>query len=158
RTATSEVLEVIGRSPSELRPVLDTIVKTAARLCLADHAFIWKLDGGIFRLAAINQIEADFAKYAMEHPHSPHHGTVAGRSVLERRTLHIPDVLEDPDYEWREGQKIGKYRTLLGVPLLRGGSPVGAFVLMRNAVRPFTDKQIELVTTFADQAVIAIEN
>jgi signal transduction histidine kinase len=158
QTATSEVLNVISRSPTGLQPVLDTIVKTAAHLCQAEHSFIWKLDDGIFRLAAINNVEAAFAKFAREHPHRPNPGTVSGRSILERRAVHIPDVLEDPGYDWLEGQKIGSYRTLLGVPLLRQEVPIGAFVLMRNTVRPFTDKQIELVQNFADQAVIAIEN
>jgi two-component system NtrC family sensor kinase len=99
-----------------------------------------------------------FAKFAREHPHRPNPGTVSGRSVLERRTVHIPDVLDDSGYEWLEGQKIGGYRTLLGVPLLRQDVPIGAFVLMRNAARPFTDQQIKVVTAFADQAVIAIQN
>jgi GAF domain-containing protein len=156
--AASEVLNVISQSPSELQAVLDKIVEIAAHLCQADYSFIWKLDGGIFHLAAINKVEADFAKFAREHPHSPNRGTVAGRSALEGRTVHIPDVLEDPGYDWREGQKIGNYRTLLGVPLLREGVPLGAFVLMRSTVRPFTEKQIELVSNFAKQAVIAIEN
>jgi GAF domain-containing protein len=158
QTAASEVLNVISQSPSELQAVLDRIVEIAAHLCQADYSFIWKLDGGIFHLAAINKVEADFAKFAREHPHSPNRGTVAGRSVLEGRTVHIPDVLEDPGYDWREGQKIGNFRTLLGVPLLREGVPLGAFVLMRSTVRPFTEKQIELVSNFAKQAVIAIEN
>jgi two-component system, NtrC family, sensor kinase len=158
QTAASEVLNVISQSASELQPVLDKIVEIAAHLCQADYSFIWKLDRGIFHLAAINKVEADFAKFAREHPHSPNRGTVAGRSVLERRTVHIPDVLQDPGYDWREGQKISNYRTLLGVPLLREGVPLGAFVLMRSTVRPFTEKQIELVSNFANQAVIAIEN
>jgi signal transduction histidine kinase len=156
--ATADVLNVISQSPSELQLVLDKIVEIAAHLCRADYSFIWRLDDGIFRLAAINNVEAAFAKFAREHPHRPNPGTVAGRSVLERRAVHIPDVLRDPGYEWLEGQKIGSYRTLLGVPLLREGIPLGAFVLMRNTVRPFTENQIELVTNFANQAVIAIEN
>ena len=156
--ATSDVLGVISRSPNELQAVLDTIVRTAAHLCQAEYAFIWKLEDSIIRVAAINDVAADFAKFEMEHPHTPSRSTVAGRSVLERRTIHLPDVLEDPEYDWHEGQKIGNYRTLLGVPLLCAGIPFGAIVLMRNTVRPFADKQIELVETFADQAVIAIEN
>jgi GAF domain-containing protein len=158
QAATSEVLQVISSSPGELQPVLDKIVEIAAQLCQAEHSFIWRLDNGIFRLAAINNVEAAFAKFAREHPHRPNPGTVSGRSVLERRTVHIPDVLEDRGYDWLEGQNIGGYRTLLGVPLLWQDVAIGAFVLMRNAVRPFTDKQIELVTSFANQAVIAIEN
>jgi signal transduction histidine kinase len=158
QTATADVLNVISQSPSELQLVLDKIVEIAAHLCRADHSFIWRLDDGIFRLAAINNVQAAFAKFAREHPHRPNPGTVAGRSVLERRAVHIPDVLRDPGYDWLEGQKIGSYRTLLGVPLLREGVQLGAFVLMRNTVRPFTENQIELVTNFANQAVIAIEN
>ena len=158
QTATADVLNVISQSPSELQLVLDKIVEIAAHLCRAGYSFIWRLDDGIFRLAAINNVEAAFAKFAREHPHRPNPGTVAGRSVLERRAVHIPDVLRDAGYDWLEGQKIGSYRTLLGVPLLREGVPLGAFVLMRNTVRPFTENQIELVTNFANQAVIAIEN
>jgi signal transduction histidine kinase len=158
QTATADVLNVISQSPSELQLVLDKIVEIAAHLCRADYSFIWRLDDGIFRLAAINNVEAAFAKFAREHPHRPNPGTVAGRSVLERRAVHIPDVLRDAGYDWLEGQKIGSYRTLLGVPLLREGVPLGAFVLMRDTVRPFTENQIELVTNFANQAVIAIEN
>ena len=124
QTATADVLNVISQSPSELQPVLDEIVEIAAHLCQADYSFIWRLDDGIFRLAAINNIEAAFAKFAREHPHRPNPGTVAGRAVLQRRAVHIPDVLEDPGYEWLEGQKIGGYRTLLGVPLLRQNVPI----------------------------------
>src|SRR6266700_5313840 len=151
KPATSEVLNVISRSPNALQPVLDTIVKIAARLCQAEHAFIWKLDDGLFHLAAINEVEAEFAKFAMEHPHTLSRKTVAGRSVLERHTIHIPDVSEDSEYDWHEGQKIGNYRTLLGVPLLCEGRPFGACTIFLRTVRPLVDMEIELVTTFADQ-------
>ena len=158
--ATAEVLKVISRSQSALQPVLDTIVKTVARLCQADYAFVWKLEGKVFQLAAMNEIDADFARFARENLPTLDRSTSAGRSVLEKRTIHIPDVLEDVEYRWHgdEGQNVGKYRTVLGVPLLRDGEPFGAFAALRKAVRPFSDKEIELVTTFADQAVIAIEN
>lgn len=160
QTATSEVLGVISRSTTELQPVLDVIVTTAARLCQAEAAFIWKLEDEAFRVAATSSIDPRFAVFARENPPPLDRNTTAGRCVVENRTIHIPDVLEDGEYNWRgrEGQQIGGFRTVLGVPLLRKGGPFGAFSLIRTEVRPFTDKQIELVTTFADQAVIAIEN
>ena len=158
RTATSEVLNVISRSPSELQPVLDSIVATAAGLCQADYAMIHRFDHGRFRLVAANKVEADYIKWLAQNPAKADRGSISGRAVIERATIHIPDVLADPEYTRLESQKRGQTRSLLGVPLLREGVPIGVIALHRTEVRPFTDKQIELVTTFADQAVIAIEN
>ncbi len=158
QTATSDVLGVISRSPSEVQPVLDAIVRTATDLCQADYAFVWQIEGDAFRLVAFNRIEAAFAKFASETPPRVDRGTVTGRVVLERRTIHITDVLADADYGYVEGQKIADFRSVLGVPLLRDAVPIGVIVLFRTTVSPFSEKQIELVTTFADQAVIAIEN
>jgi GAF domain-containing protein len=158
RTATSEVLNVISRSPSELQPVLDSIVATAAGLCQADYAMIHRFDQGRFRLVAANKVEADYIKWLAQNPAKADRGSISGRAVIERATIHIPDVLADPEYTRLESQKRGQTRSLLGVPLLREGVPIGVIALHRTEVRPFTDKQIELVTTFADQAVIAIEN
>jgi signal transduction histidine kinase len=159
QTATSEVLGVISRSTSELQPVLDAIVATAARLCHADWAHVRKLEAdGKYHLAASRMGDEEFDRYLAEKPIAPGRGTVAGRTVLERRTVHIPDVLQDPEYTYHEAQAKGGFRTVLGVPLLRGDAAIGVIVLVRNVARPFTDGEIELVTTFADQAVIAIEN
>ena len=160
QTATSEVLSVISRSKFELQPVLDTLVQSAVRLCQADRGFIWRLRGNVFQFAAGNKMAPEVANFALEHPPALDRSTAAGRSVLERRTIHIPDLREDPEYSWHggQGERLGQYRTVLGVPLLRDGKPFGAFALLRGAPKPFSDKQIELVTTFADQAAIAIEN
>jgi GAF domain-containing protein len=158
QTATSDVLNAISRSTFELQPVLDTIVVTASRLCQAEYALVFRLQDGAYQLAAANNAETDFIKHALEHPIPPARGSLVGRTALECKTVHILDCLADPEYTYVDYQSVGKYRTMLGVPLLRDGVSIGVIGLMRNAVRPFTEKQIELVTTFADQAVIAIEN
>ncbi len=156
--ATSDILNAINRSSFELQPILDTIVRTASRLCDAEFALIFKREGDEYHAAATNNAETAFVKYASEHPLSPGRGSLTGRVALEQKTIHMPDCLADPEYAAIEYQNKGKYRTMLGVPLQRGGAPIGVICLMRSVVKPFTDKQIELVTTFADQAVIAIEN
>jgi signal transduction histidine kinase len=157
QTATADVLKVISRSTFDLHKVLDTLLQSAAGLCEADGGFIWKIDGERFQLAAMNHIDEELARFAKEDPPRVDHRTAAGRCVLDGRTVHIPDVLDDPDYRW-QGQSIGNYRAVLSVPLLREGKRFGAFSLLRGNPGPFSERQIELVTTFADQAVIAIEN
>ena len=155
QTATSEVLNVISRSPAELKPVLETIAATAARLCAADYAHVYRTaPDGTFHLVAACDADRDYSKDLSSKPQIPDRGSLMGRAVLERRPVHIANVLDDPEYTLR----IGKQRTGLGVPLLREGVPIGAIVLLRTTVDPFKDKQIDLVKTFADQAVIAIEN
>jgi signal transduction histidine kinase/HAMP domain-containing protein len=159
QTATSEVLKVISRSAFDLQPVLETLIENATKLCGADKGYIHRLHGDVYTIAVSYGASDEFKTFMKEHPiHASGRETLVGRVVLERRPVHIPDVLSDPDYKWSEAQKAGGYRTLLGVPMLREGMPIGVIVIWRERVEAFTDKQIALVTTFADQAVIAIEN
>ena len=154
----SNVLDAISRSPAQIAPVLKVIVETAATLCGADFAFAYKLGDGQYHLAATNNAEAEFVKYLRARPAVPGRSTVLGRVILERRTVHVDDVLADPEYTDSGRQQAGKYRTVLGVPLLREQEVIGVIVLVHGEVRPFTQKQIDLVSIFANQAVIAIEN
>ncbi len=156
--ATADVLKIISRSGFDVQLVLDTLVEAAARLCDADMATITRPKEGNHYHVAYYGAPAEVIDYVKDLPIAPGRGTAVGRVLLEGRTIHIPDVLADPEYEWLDVQKRAQFATLLAVPLLRTGNPIGVFVLWRNQVRPFDNKQIDLVTTFADQAVIAIEN
>ncbi len=156
--ATGEILATISNSTTDLQLILDTIVRAAGRLCDAEFSLIYKLQDGQYHMAVTNNTARAFIEYAAAHPLAPGRGTLIGRTALEQKTIHLPDCLADPEYVALEYQRVGNYRTVLGVPLRQGGAPVGVIALMRTVVKPFTERQIELVTTFADQAVIAIEN
>src|ERR1700736_3961848 len=158
QTAISDVLNVISRSPADVQPVLDTIAETAQRLCRSEQVYVMKLDRGRYCPAAGADAEPERIEYLRQHPITPDRSSVCGRAAVEQRTIHVEDAMADPEYTLSTTGLRGGARTVLGVPLLREGAAIGVIVLTRALVQPFTDKQIELVTTFADQAMIAIEN
>ncbi|MGB8239104.1 MAG: PAS-domain containing protein, partial [Pseudolabrys sp.] len=158
QTATADVLKVISRSLVDLETVLETLVETVARLCRADQVYMFHLRHDLWHLVAAWGLSAEAREFFLTHPFTPGRGSTSGRAALERRAVLIPDVLQDPEYALNEGQKIAGYRTTLGIPLLREDTLIGVFSIARTRVEAFTEKEIELATTFADQAVIAIEN
>jgi GAF domain-containing protein len=158
QAATSDVLKVISRSTFDLQTVLATAVRSAGRLCHAENVQIFLADGDVYRLAADNGFSPEYQDYMRHHPIKPGRNTLVARTALEAAIVHIPDALADPEYDFHQGRRLGGYRTMLGVPLVRDGRCLGVMALTRSAVRPFTDRQIALVGNFADQADIAIDN
>jgi len=157
QTATADVLKIISRSTFDLRTVFEILVESIARLCRVEQAAILRLIDAQFHIIAAHGSD-EFKRYMQSHPIAIDRSSVSGRAALEGRTVQVPDVLADPEYAKHETQRVGGFRTVLGVPLMREGAAIGAVLLTRSEVEPFTQQQIDLITTFADQAVIAIAN
>jgi GAF domain-containing protein len=157
QTATSEVLKVISRSAFDLQAVFETVAESSARLCGADRAFIFRFDGELLRVVATFNTAPEFRKWVEQNPIRPGRHSGTARAALERRTIYIRDVLADPEYSYG-AKNVEAIRTILGVPILKGDELLGVIMIYRLEVKLFTDKQIALLETFADQAAIAIEN
>jgi GAF domain-containing protein len=159
QTAVAQVLGEISGSGFELEPVLETVIAHATKLCAAQQGFIYRREGDVFRLAVAHGITREFKAFTEANPINPMgRGTVTGRVVEDRKTVHIPDVLMDPEYTYWEAQQLGNFRAILGVPMMRDDEVIGVMLLWRTEPQPFTDEQMDLVTTFANQATIAVEN
>jgi class 3 adenylate cyclase/putative methionine-R-sulfoxide reductase with GAF domain len=154
--AVSDVLAAVARGHG-LQPVFDAVVGAANRLCDGDSCGLWLFDGEVFRAEALIGASAPTLGWEREHPHAPGRDTLTGRVALTRELVHIPDVVADPEYDW-PGQRFGTYRSMLGVPIFVGEDLIGVMAVTRTRPGPFSDDAIRLVTTFADQAAIALAN
>ncbi|MEX2046000.1 MAG: GAF domain-containing protein [Chloroflexota bacterium] len=159
QTAVAQVLGAISQSGFELKSVLETVIEHATKLCAAQQGFIYRREGDVYRLAVAHGITPEFKAFTEANPVNPlGRGTITGRVAQDRMTVHVPDVLNDPEYTYWEAQRLGNFRALLGVPMIRNDQVIGVMLLWRTEPQPFTEEQIALVTTFANQATIAIEN
>jgi signal transduction histidine kinase len=158
QTATAEVLKTISRTTFELEPVLDTLIENATRLCKSEYGFVFMREGDLYTVAANHGAAPEHVEFIRAHPIPAGSGTLVGRVASSRQVVHIEDAKTDPMYTWKESQATLGFRTMLGVPMLRAGEPIGVVAVWRDHVRPFSPRDIQLVATFADQAVIAIEN
>ncbi|HEX5319619.1 MAG TPA: GAF domain-containing protein, partial [Stellaceae bacterium] len=158
QTATNDVLKVLSNAAFDLKSVLELLIETAVELCDGRMAFIYRRYGEVYKLDVSSGFTPEYHAYMASVPVSPGPGSLVGRVTASGRAVHIADAANDPDYTWAEAQQGGQYRTMLGVPMLRDGELIGVISVTRDTVRPFGEAQIELMTAFADQAVIAIEN
>ena len=156
--AVHDVIQTVARSTFDLDTVLQTVIDRAVLLCHADSGNIARRIGEVYRMAAFTSFGAEYERMVRDHVYEPGRGSVVGRTVLERGVVHIIDVLEDPDYAMTDLQRAGGFRTALGVPMLKDGEPLGVIAVGRNEVKPFSEAEIRLLQTFADQIVVAIEN
>jgi class 3 adenylate cyclase len=156
RAALTEVLRTLSGAPFDLEAILDAVLEHATRLCRADRGFVYLLRDGLYRHVADVNAPPEIVAFNIAHPIAPGRGTMTGRAALEGRTVHAPDVLLDPEYTYHEAQRLGGFRATLAVPMLREGLVVGVINMLRDEPRPFSEAEIELVGSFADQAVIAL--
>src|SRR5262250_2059223 len=157
--ATGEILRVISRSHTDVQPVFETMAASALQLCDAKFSLICTYDGELLHIAVLHNVSPEHAAAMRdEFPMPPHRGGAAARAVLTRSIVHIPDVTADPEYRLRRLAETTNARNALSVPLMRDGEPIGAITVGGDSARPFSERQIALLKTFADQAVIAIEN